>query len=174
MRCATALLTGAMTLVLAVGAEARGPAFSGPHVRALDPAAAALMAEGQQKSATVRDLFKKLDGTDIVAYVRIAAPSAGTPKAALTFVGKSKILRFVMASIASDLPADRRIEMLAHELQHAVDVARLPWVTDNIQFQSYLSLTGWRDATTAVGYETATACRAERQARKEVRAVSLP
>ena len=174
MRSSTALLAGAFTLALAVGAEARGPGFAGPHVRALDPAAAALMAEGQQKSATVRDLFKKLDGTDIVAYIRIAPPSAGTPKAAFTFVSNSKVVRFVMASISGDLPADRRIELLAHELQHAVDVARLPWVTDNVQFQNYLSHTGWRDATTAAGYETATASRAERQARKEVRGVSLP
>ena len=174
MRSSTALLAAAFTLALAVGAEARGPGFAGPHVRALDPAAAALMAEGQQKSATVRELVKKLDSSDVVVYVRMAPPSAGAPKAALTFVSTSKAARFVMASIGSDLPADRQVEMLAHELQHAVDVARFAWVTGNLQFQNYMSLTGWRDATTAVGYETATACRAERQARKEIRAVSLP
>jgi hypothetical protein len=117
MRCSTALFAGAITLALAAGAEARGPGFDGPHVRALDPAGAALMADAQQKSATVRNLFKRLDASDVVAYVRVAPASQGAPEAGFSFVGMSKAARFVMASISSELPADRRIELLAHELQ---------------------------------------------------------
>lgn len=172
MRCATAVITGAVTLALAAGAEARGPGFYGPHVRALDPAGAALMADAQQKSATVRNLVKQLDASDIVAYVRVAP--AAKFEVSFTYVGTSKAARFVMASISSELPADRRIELLAHELQHAVDVAGISWVTNSAQFQKYMNLHGWRDATTAVGYETASACRAERQVRREVRGISLP
>ena len=104
-------------------------------MRALDPAGAALIADAQQKSATVRNLFKKLEASDVVTYVRIANAPKGTPEAGFSFVGTSKAARFVMASISSEIPADRRIELLAHELQHAVDVARIPWVTNNIQFQ---------------------------------------
>lgn len=174
MRCSTALITGAITLALAAGAEARGSGFDGPHIRALDPAGAALIADAQQKSATVRNLFKKLEASDVVAYVRVVPAPEGTPEAGFSFVGMSKAARFVMASISTELPADRRIELLAHELQHAVDVAGIAWVTNNLQFQKYMNLNGWRDASTAVGYETASACRAERQARKEVRAISQP
>jgi hypothetical protein len=168
MRCSTALVTGAITLALAVGAEARGPGFDGPHVRALDPASAALIKDAQQRSATVRDLFKKLQTSDIVAYVRIAPSPEGTPEAGFTFVGMSKAARFVMASISGEAAADRRIELLAHELQHAVDLAGVAWVTSSTQLRRYMNLNGWRDADTGVGYETASACRTERQVRKEL------
>jgi hypothetical protein len=53
-------------------------------------------------------------------------------------------------------------------------VAGIPWVTNNAQFQKYMDLNGWRDASTAVGYETASACRTERQVRKEVHGISQP
>jgi len=173
MRCYAVLLSAAVTLTLAAGVDARERTFDGPHVRPLNQASAALMADAQQKSATVRELFNKLEASNVVAYVHVVPLATGTPESGLRFVGTSKMARFVLISISGDSTADRRIELLGRELQHAVEIAGMPWVTDDARFQYLMSVVGWQDTSGARrGYETAAANRTERQVRLEVRGIT--
>ncbi len=172
MRFATALFSAAFTLALAAGAGAEGRLSDVTRVRALDEQAAALIAEAQQKSPTMRELFQKLDKADVVAYVQVVPAVPGGPKSALEFVGASHAVRFVLIQVAKCQAPCRRIELLGHELEHATEIAANAWVTNQTQFERLVSNLGWRDSATAVGYETAAASQVERQVRRDVRAAN--
>jgi hypothetical protein len=169
MKTYTAILSAALVLTLATVAGARERTVDAPHLRATNQASGALLADAQQKSATVRELVNKLEQSNVVAYVNVTPLDKGTPTSGLNYVGSSSVQRFVLITIADDASADRRIELLGHELQHAADVAATKWVTSDVQFQRYISMIGWRDSTTARGYETAAANATERQVRRDVR-----
>lgn len=168
MRCHTVLLSAALTLTLAAGADARDKTIDAPHVRPLNQASGSLVADAQQKSATVRELFNKLEASNLVAYVNVKRLSKEGAESGLTVVGRSTRQRYVLITISDDTSADRRIELLGHELQHAVDAANSPWVTDDVRFQSLMSMMGWRDISRSRGYETTAANLTERQVRREV------
>ncbi|MEI6669907.1 MAG: hypothetical protein WCP29_17295 [Acidobacteriota bacterium] len=171
MRFHAAAISAALVVTLAAGVDARERNIDAPHLRSLDQAAGELLVTAQQKSATVRDLVAKLENSNLVAYIHVAPGANGTLGSGLSFVGASTKQRFVLISIASGASADRQIELLGHELQHASEVASASWVASDAQFQSLLAMVGWRDGTRARGYETMAANQAERQVRRELQAV---
>ena len=173
MKCHATLIATALVLSAAAGARAADvPAAAidtaATHVRALNPAGIALVANAREKSATVRDLAHTLDSSNLVAYVQVTPLPKFGPESGLIFIGASAAQRFVMVSVSSDVSAERQMELLGHELLHATDVARTSWVTSDTQFQTLMSLVGWRDVTRSTGYETGAATAIERQVRKEI------
>ena len=169
MRCDTVLLSAALTLTLAAGVDARDR-IDAPHLRPLNQTSGAVVANAQQKSATVRALINALEASNLVAYVSLTPLAKDSPESGLRFIGSSKVQRFVLISISDDSAADRQVELLGHELQHAVEAASSTWVRDDIDFQHLISTVGWRDTTRARGYETTAANRTETQVRRDVRA----
>ena len=173
MRTRAALLSTALTLVLAAGVEAGGrPNDLLPRVRPLNEQAVSLLAAAQEKSQTVRDMVAKLNNGDVVAYIQVVPAVEGKPDSGLQFVGGSKAMRFVLIQVAECKAPCRRIELLGHELEHVTEIVSTSWVTDDAQLQRLLTITGWRDAGTARGYETAAAGQVERTIRREVRTVT--
>jgi hypothetical protein len=170
MKTRAALLSAAVALTLASAAGAR-PLSDAPRVRPLNPQAAAMVAEAQQKSPTVRDLVKALQGGDVVVYVQVVRAVEGAPLSTVQFVGASQFERYVLVQVASCQEPCRSLELLGHELRHAADLAAARWITDDYQLQRLLAYTGWRDHATARGYETASAMKTERQVGREIRAL---
>jgi len=172
MKCHAILLASALVLSAATAnATDITPAAtdaSAAKVRALNPAGIALLADAREKSATVRDLAQQIEAGNLVVYVHVSALPKYGPESGLSFVGASAAQRFVLIRVASDASQDRQIELLGHELVHATDVARTPWVASDTQFQMLMSLTGWRDATKATGYETSAASAIEHKVRREI------
>jgi hypothetical protein len=171
MRIHAALLSAAVTLAVATAANAASPLPDVVRIRPLDAQATAIFAEAQQKSATVRQLASTIRDGDVVAYIQVPSIE-GNPDSGLQFVGGSKLMRFVLIQIAEGRARSREIELLGHELQHVTEVARSSWVTDDSQMQRMLMITGWKDYTSARGYETAAAGQVERMVRREVRGVT--
>jgi len=167
MRNNVAVLSVVVTMAMAVGAGAT-ELTRDPHVRPANQQGAALMAEGQEKSQTVRDLATKLDQSDLVVYVVTASRAPNAPDSAIRFVGRSKAQRFVLVQISNETRPDQRIELLAHELQHAVEAARSTWVNDNHTLGMLFAHIGWKDPSKQGGYETTAASLIGRQARREL------
>jgi len=169
MKYHVVLLSAALTLTLAAGADARDSRIDAPHLRAVNEAGSTLMKDAQQKSETVRDLITTLEASNMVAYVRVVSAGKDAPESGLTFVGRSKVQRFVLISISNETSSDRRIELLGHELQHVAEAATTAWVNDDAQFQRLMTMLGWRDSSRSRGYETSAASHVERKVRKDVR-----
>ena len=172
MRIHAALLSATVILALATAANAASPLPDVVRIRPLDAKAAAVFAEAQQKSATVRELVSTIRDGDVVAYIQVVPSAEGNPESGLQFIGGSKVMRFVLIQLAECKAPCRAIELLGHELQHVTEVARSSWVTDDSEMQRMLMITGWKDYTSARGYETAAAGQVERMVRREVRGVA--
>jgi hypothetical protein len=176
MRTRAALLSAAVTLALAAGASAGdkpGDKLSDvTRIRPLNEQAAALLADAQQKSATVRNLVKGLEGGDVVAYVQVVPASEGGPQSTLQFVGASRTVRFVLIQVAECKKPCRRAELLGHELQHVNEVIAASWVVNDNSLQRLLTMTGYPDSTSARGYETAAAGQVERKVRRDIGAIA--
>lgn len=163
MKIHVAVVTLSVALALSTGAQASGPAAGSPHIRPATEASAAFVASAGPRSQDVRDLIKTLDQSNVVAYVHLAPTEPGQVGSTMRFAARTAHQRFVVITIGSDLPADRQIALLGHELQHAAEVARVGWVSSQSDLQSMMALIGWRDATRAGGYETSAALCAERR-----------
>jgi hypothetical protein len=117
-----AMMTTAMT-------TSRVPFF---RVRTLDAHVSDMLAIGYQRSATFRGLIDTLEDSDVIVYVERRAIVSGT--AFLQFVTQAGGNRYVRITLDTELTANAGVALLGHELQHAVEVARAPWVVDIAAF----------------------------------------
>jgi len=168
MRISVAVLTLSVALAFVTGAQARDRIADSPHLRPATQAEATFVTDAQSKSQTVRDFARTLDQGNVVTYIHLARTQPGQPASMLRVAGRTKFQRFVVLTIGSDLPYDRQIALLAHELQHVAELARVTWVSSQADYRSLLALIGWRDATQASGYETSAALAAQRHTTREL------
>ncbi len=168
------LLFLATALVLATGAEARDPIANNPRLRPAVAADGTFVTTALQQSQVVREQVQKLDEGNVVVYVHLARAESGLAASAVRFVGRSKAQRFLMIRIGAALPFERQVALLGHELQHATEVANVPWVTCQADMKSLMAIVGWRDRSAAIGYETSAALAAERHVGREFGAPAKP
>ncbi|MCX6551104.1 MAG: hypothetical protein NTY02_08875 [Acidobacteria bacterium] len=171
MKAHAAALSIVLTLALAGPAAAAEPSAA-THVRPINAAGAALMADAQQKSQTIRDLVATLEASDVIAYVRPASRQVGEVESDLRFLASSKVQRFVLIKIGSDRSADRQVELLGHELRHAVEVAQAKWVKDGRDFGRFYVMIGSSAYDNGHPYETADAHKAELAVHRDLRAAT--
>lgn len=159
----------AIVLLTAILAPARVASAreSEPHVRALDSCATSIMANALARSSTVRTLGDRLAQSDVVAYVRCVWPEPGSPVGSLVWVGGDTLLRYVLIRLSHDLSPERRVQMLGHEMQHALEVADARWVRDEATLRRLFEQIGRRTSAQST-FETAAAVLTERTVRLEL------
>jgi hypothetical protein len=118
-------------LVLASVIGAAGQPVSLGHVRATEARTLAIVEDGVSRSATFRRLVETLDASDVIVYIvpkfhREAL--AGYLAHRLTVAGP---LRYIKIALDMNGPRDRVVALMAHELQHAVEVAEAREVRDS-------------------------------------------
>ena len=96
-----------------------------PRLRLTDSRLEQVAGHGRRQSPSFRALLDQLEETDIVVYVECARLPARVD-GQLTFVAAAAGTRYVLVRIAWDLPLARKIAILGHELQHALEIARSP------------------------------------------------
>jgi len=120
---------------------------------------------GSRESPTFRHLVEQLDATSLVVYLRFN-PCGGAVAACLRFVAPQGSTRRVLIVLdrfgrsRSDL-----IALLAHELQHALEIAAAPQVIDDASFRDFYESTGLH---ASAGYETTAATRTTRLVASEL------
>ena len=129
---ALAIVLEAATCLPSVAAAASQVAppldtFSTAHVRGLDHRAALLLDDGRTRSATFRRLCDTLEQSDVIVLVKTG--TLKTP-AQTMFVSAKPGARFVRITLALPEMDDVLLAWLAHELQHAVEIASAPEVVN--------------------------------------------
>lgn len=157
-----------LLLVLVVVAFARGAAAGPPvsaRVRAATPAAQMLLDTAIAQSAIVVDLASAIEHTDLVVYIELTG-STEIPRARTKLVAATPAARFLRISINTFADPWSHVALLAHELQHALEIARSADVRDD---------EGIRRLYGAIGvfggpdqFETAEAREIERRVRAEL------
>ena len=119
-----------MAITMMLLAALAGQAASVRHVRASEPKIAALIEDGLARSATFRRLVESLDRSDVIVYIdpKLTRQSLGAYLAHNIVVSGG--VRYLHIAIDTHGAESRIVPLLAHELQHAVEVATEPGVRD--------------------------------------------
>jgi hypothetical protein len=147
---------GLVAVALAAFAAAADVSAAGqeasPVVRPESVDARALVARGAAKSPTIRDLIDRLENGDVTVYVRLARCAGGVPACLLwaSEVGRPRRVLIKMDPFGGS--PDELTALLAHELEHALDVAESPEIIDLDSFRRSFARRGWNGSA---GFETA-------------------
>jgi hypothetical protein len=98
------------------------------HVRPLGPDARHLLAEARRLSPTVRRLLAELERSDLIVYLQVQ-PGRLVHTGTTALLSSGGAVRYVKVNIYLYFVSDS-IPWLAHELQHAVEIASAPDVRD--------------------------------------------
>lgn len=91
--------------------------------RPVDPLAAETLARGVERSATVRAMVATLEGSNVIVHIQSSRELPYGIGGWTRFITSRGGYRYVRITIAADLPLRARSIILAHELQHACEIA---------------------------------------------------
>jgi len=123
-----------------------------PRVRSHDARIVAAIARGRGASPTFRRLVETIEATDGLVFVDEGRCEGGVRACLLplvTVAGRSRVLRiFVNLRKA---PGCEMVEMIGHELQHAIEVLTHPGIRSDVQAYNFFDMVG---RTSAGRFET--------------------
>lgn len=93
-----------------------------------------LLDEGYRRSVTFRDLANQLERSDLIVFVIAGTRLPHGCAAGLEFLARRGHQRYMRIVVDARLRHDESIAAIAHELQHATEVAHAPDVTDEASF----------------------------------------
>lgn len=114
------------------------------RIRPTGPHAAATLERGLRFCPTVRALVEQLERSDLIVYVICERRPPGRSDASIQLVHATTEFRFVQIAIDIELALPQRLALLAHELQHALEVAGNPGIRDRASFLQYYEQIGVR------------------------------
>jgi hypothetical protein len=140
-----------------------------PSIRTTDRRLRALLDDGLRTSPTLRALVARLTLSDVVVYLRCDGPSERVG-GRLTFVSSAGGLRYVVVRMAR-LSRLQQIAIIAHELQHAIEIADAPAIVDGdslVREYQRIGYVNHRSPLPGVSFDTAAAVHAGEQVVKEL------
>jgi hypothetical protein len=135
------------------------------HVRAAANAVT-LLDQAAASSATVRELMGRLAETDVIVYVEVTA-SPQIPLARTRLVTATPAARFLRIGLRGSLPPFDVTPLIAHELQHALEIAECADARDDAGLRRLFARIGHQHGTDR--YETDAARNVEQAVRAEIR-----
>jgi hypothetical protein len=135
-----------------------------PHVRVLDPVLKQLFEQGMQQSPTLRGLVERVEAAPILVFIEGDIRMPVYVGARLNFVTSVNGLRYVRVEIDCTLSPRRQIALLAHELQHALEIGERTDILDADGMESLYEEIGFQsnDNGSHRSYETEAAKAAQR------------
>jgi len=100
------------------------------HVRATEPRILALVDAGLSRSSTFRRLVEALNVSDVIVYVEPKRTRQGLGGYLAHHIVAQGDHRYLRIAVETQGSQGRLVPLLAHELQHAVEVAQAPEVRD--------------------------------------------
>lgn len=132
--------------------------------RPLDPVAAGALQRALASSELARALVATLESSNVIVHIQSSRQLPAGIGGVTRFVASRGGYRYVRIAIAVDLPPPARTAILAHELQHACEVAESR-ADDVASLRQLFARVGHRNGDF---YETPAALRIERMVRAEL------
>jgi hypothetical protein len=107
------------------------PAAGERRIRTTDRRVRALIEQAVFVSPTLRALVDRLERSDVVVYVTCERYADSRVAGRLTFVSAAGGLRYVLVRLMRLESRAQQIALLAHELQHAAEIADTPAIVDS-------------------------------------------
>lgn len=121
-----------------------GFAQSWPHVRILDPSLKLKFDRGVQRSVTMRRLVDEIENAPVLVFASCAKQLPTQIGARLNLITSIDGLRYVRVEINCLFNERLQIALLAHELQHAVEIAHRVDILDVDSMQAYYEEFGFQ------------------------------
>jgi hypothetical protein len=133
------------------------------RVRPLSGPARFVLDEALHRSPTIARLVQELHQYDVFVYVELDLPPDARGATGLMSVARGA--RFLRIRIHPRLDPRQLIEVLGHELHHALEIARAAEVVDDKSFRAFYDRVGYQTGT---GFETDEARRVEEEIRRDL------
>jgi hypothetical protein len=141
-----------------------------PCLRTDDPLVAELVARGLAASDTFRQLYERLEGSDLIVHLRrgTGIPAGSGYNQFITYAGSYRFLRI---TLNVDQVNHDAVALLGHELRHAVELAEAPAVDDGDDYERLYDRIGYESCSRAAPrcYETYAAVIAGREVLRELK-----
>jgi hypothetical protein len=136
------------------------------RIRSVDHSVRRLMRRGYRNSATFAGLVARLQRSDVIVYVEDVPRLPGGLEGRMMMLPRSNGYRYVRIQLALRGAPEDAIAVLAHELQHAVEVAEAVEVNDTDGLQRLYERIGVRSGPLV--YDTVAAQQTGRIVRREL------
>lgn len=135
-----------------------------PRVRALSSVARFVIDEATKKSPTIVSLIAQLQRHEIIVYVDLEPLTSARGATSILSVNPGGRMLRVLVDVGLD--PRQQIEVLGHELHHALEIARAETVVDQSSFVAHFKRIGY--PTGRASYETDEAKRIEAAVRRDL------
>ena len=164
------MLVLTMTIGMAIDAHAGENDASSPHIRPADRELRALIDDALATSATVRALAERITASDVVVYVACETDPTVRGPGRLNFVSAAGGFRYLLVRLKPRRRA-AAIAILAHELQHAAEIAEMAAVVDEASLAREYARIGYRSHASPGGlaFDTKAAVETGRRVEEELR-----
>lgn len=166
------VLAMTMAIGLAIDAHASDTDLPFTHIRSTDPRLRVLLDDATATSATVRALVERITASDVVVYVACETDPRVRSPGRLNFMSTAGGLRYVMIRLKLKR-REAAIAALAHELQHAAEIADSPSVVDEASLAREYERIGFRSHSSRgeLTFDTQAAVETGRRVREEIAAL---
>lgn len=137
------------------------------HVRADGRDARRVLGAGYRRSPTFASLIQRLQASDVTVYVTIVQALPLPLRGRSELVSGSRHSRYVRIDVLMAANPDDTVARVAHELQHALEIADAREVTDQTAMERLYKRIGMSSGPAM--FETALAMKTERQVQQELR-----
>lgn len=137
--------------VVPLRAEDAAP-LPGPHFRSDFPELIDALVDGVRDSSTLRRLVQRVHASDVVVYLSYEPFRRAGAAAQVTFLSAVGGWRYVRIGINPRYRGCQRLGLLAHELQHVVEIAEAPEVVSSASMAELYRAIGFR-AASGYGWE---------------------
>lgn len=97
-----------------------------PRIRTASPLLLSLILEGREHSPTFRDLSRAIEASDVIVYFEATPHMEGRFRGRVHFVGASGGFRYLRVQIRTAMNRYDIVSSIAHEMQHAKEIADHP------------------------------------------------
>ncbi len=163
-------LRAALVLLLTLVVADRATAQSAQHLRVLDRDLKQLLERGLAQSPTLDTLVAEVEATPLLVFVECSLRLPSGVAARTNFVTSVGSTRLVRIAVDCSLTHRGQISLLAHEIQHALEIGRHPEVVDLDAMESLYENIGFptvRDGATR-HFETDAAIAVQRAVNDEL------
>lgn len=156
--------------------EAERPSKPGARafkrVRSEDPLIRQILADGHKRSHAFRSLIDAIERSNLLVYVFWPVDLLSGMGGGLQVKGAANGQRVVFIVINRELSFVHVVPMIAHELQHAVEIANAPEVVDHASLVRYYERIGTPAGSLRKNLDTVAARAVEGVVRSELRAAA--
>ncbi len=168
-------IAGVAVLMTAALALADPPVGAAPHVRPETDDALAMLRELTTHSPTAWHLVESIEQSNIIVYIRHRVFTATTLNGRIGLLRSEQTTSFLILELAAGRPTVEQLVALAHELQHAAEIASLGCAVSPAGLAEYYTAIG--EATSPRGeprtFETQAALKTSIQVRRELLGTSV-